>query len=69
MVLKGVAANRGLKWPAFLSRFYGPCGIISDHHPRYLLLLPSGRRVSRYAVHARQLLIYRLRPTHLAGLH
>ena len=66
MVLK--AANRGLKWPAFLSRFYGPCRIINAHHPRYLLLSPSGR-VSRDAVHARLLVLYRRRPTHLAGLH
>ena len=68
MVLKGAAANGGLKWPTFLSRFYGPCRIIGAHHPRYFLLSPSGR-VSRDAVHARRLVLYRRRPTHLAGLH
>ena len=66
--MKGPAANRGIKRPALFSHFYGPCRIIRANHPRYVLLSPSGR-VTRDAIHARRLVLYRRRPTHLAGLH
>ena len=66
LVARGTALNTTVKWPAFESRFYGPCKITAAHHPRYVLLSPS-RRFSREAVHARRLVLYRKRSSLLTS--
>ena len=46
----------GTKWPAFVSKFYGPCRVLQVLHPRYVLESQHGR-VSRRPIHARRLVL------------
>ncbi|CDF33201.1 unnamed protein product [Chondrus crispus] len=59
LVARGTSFG-GTKWPAFVSKFYGPCRILEVHHPRYVLESQHGR-VSRKPIHARRLVLYRER--------
>ena len=66
LVARGTALNTTVKWPAFKSKFYGPCQITAAYHPRHVLLSPSGR-ISRGAAHARRLVLYRNRSSLLTS--
>ena len=61
LVAKDAATNTSFKWPAFGSKFYGPCKVIAARHPRYTLRSLSGR-ISRNEVHAQRLILYHRRP-------
>ena len=59
LVARGTAFG-GTKWPANVSKFYGPCSILEARHPRYVLESRHGR-ISRKPIHARRLVPYRTR--------
>jgi hypothetical protein len=54
-----------VKWPALLSKWYGPCMVVRVDHPRYHLESPNGRR-TRKPVHTRRLRKYVERKPDLA---
>ena len=57
LVAKGKALGCNIKWPAFSSKFYGPCMVASADHPRYKLISANNRH-SRQGIHARRLVRY-----------
>ena len=57
LVARGRALGPNIKWPAFTSKFYGPCMVISAHHPRYSLVSGHNRH-TRQDIHARRLVKY-----------
>ena len=56
LVARGTAFG-GTKWPANVSKFYGPCRILEARHPRYVLESRHGR-ISRKPIHARRVVPY-----------
>lgn len=60
LVPNGEGFNKTSKWPTFKSFFYGPCTVIEESHPRYLLLSQIGR-YSRERIHVRRMRLYRER--------
>ncbi len=55
LVAHGNATKKNVGWPAFKSKFYGPCKIRKAFHPYYELESRSGKR-SRKGIHARRLI-------------
>lgn len=64
LVGHGQAYTSTVKWSALKSRYYGPCRVWKAEHPRYWLVSYGGR-YKRRPVHARSLVIFTQRPTHL----
>ncbi len=57
LVAHGQATKKSVKWPAFKSKFYGPCKVLEENHPLYKLQSSSGK-TSRRPIHARRLVAY-----------
>ena len=57
LVARGKSLSSFIKWPAFSSKFYGTCMVVSANHPRYGLVSPHNR-YSRQDIHARRLVRY-----------
>ena len=57
LVARGNALTITTKWPAFSSKYYGPCEVVTARHPRYSLRSQHGR-YTRSNVHARRLCLY-----------
>lgn len=64
LVAYGKALDSSVKWPAFKSRYFGPCRVIRARHPLYDLESTQGRH-SRIPIHARRLRPYLHRPIDL----
>lgn len=57
LVARGQALSSSIKWPSFTSKYYGPCQIVSAHHPRYTLV-SRHNRYTRQGIHARRIIPY-----------
>lgn len=63
-VLKGKATTMIKKWPTDKLKFYCPCRVVNARHPRYTLGSAKAR-FSRRAIHARRLVPFIQKPSHL----
>ena len=57
LVARGQSPASTAKWPAFTTKYYGPCLVVHARHPRYTLKSPHGR-YSRSDIHARRLRLF-----------
>ena len=62
--MRAEAINARIKWPSFVSKFFGPCRVIRASDPRFYLISPH-RCMSRRGIHARRLKPYHERPRSL----
>lgn len=61
LVASGKYLNSTLKWPAFSSKYFDPCLVVSAHRPSYTLVSPHNW-YNRHGIHARRLKKYIARP-------
>lgn len=65
LVAHGPSLNRAVKWPALKPKYFGPCTITKEKHPRYEMVSSTGK-VTRSAIHARRLKPYREQKSEVA---